>query len=119
MPSLISVREKTGSLFGFRFCVKLFGLRDPTLDAARQADLFADFMGGRRLEIHKLPIMENAKIVELLLDCGRDADKFLQIVGDAARARQGLKTIGLGRRQLLNDRLRRSAGIDAALTLRT
>src|SRR5437016_441816 len=44
---------------------ELLRLRNPTVDAARQADLFADVVRGFRAERRDLPIVEDAKVVEL------------------------------------------------------
>src|SRR5215468_4570212 len=75
----------------FRFTGEGLGLRDPGVGAARQADLFADPMGGVMIELGELPVMEDSEIVELLLDRARHAGELLEIVGGAARAGEALE----------------------------
>ncbi len=96
----------------FRFRGDRLGLGDPAVDALRQSDFVADFRSGCGLEIGELPEMEDAEIVELLLDRRRHMRELLQIVGNAARSGQSLELVVL--RQILNDRRRRGADIDAA-----
>ena len=64
--------------------------------------------------------MEDAEVVELLLDRGRHAGELLEIVGDAARTGQRLEaeTLFLRLRQILDDRLLGGAEIDARGALR-
>src|SRR5579864_9251486 len=66
---------------------ELLGLGDPALHAARQADVLADLVGRIGPERGDLPIVEDADVVELLLDRGRDMAKLLEVVGDATRPR--------------------------------
>src|SRR5882724_6181161 len=96
-------------------CGQLFGLGDPTLDAAGQSDLFANVVSRFRAELGDLRVMEDAEVVELLLDRRRNAGELLQVVGDAARAGQRLKaeTLFLGLRQILDDRLLGRTQVDA------
>ena len=68
-------------LFGRQF----LGLGDPALNTARQTHFFADVMRGGGRELGKLRVVEDAKIVELLLDRRRNAGEFLEVVGNAAR----------------------------------
>src|SRR5690348_2002790 len=98
---------------------QLFGLGDPTLDAAGQADLFANVVSRFRAELGDLRVMENTEVVELLLDRGRNAGELLDIVGDAARAGQRLKAkaLFLGLRQILDDRLLGRTEVDAHAAL--
>jgi hypothetical protein len=49
---------------------QLFGLGDPTLDAAGQSNFFADIMSRFSAELGDLRIMEDAEVIELLLDRG-------------------------------------------------
>src|SRR5690349_5290986 len=65
--------------------------------------------------------MEDAEIVELLLDGTRDARKLLEVVGGAARTREALEAGRLlrRRRNFLLGRMGRCADIDAGVTLRT
>ena len=58
------------SLFGFGG--EFLRLGDPAVDAAGQSDLFADLVGGVGAELGDLPVVEDAEIVELLLDRRRD-----------------------------------------------
>src|SRR5262245_20497872 len=54
---------------------------NPAFHAAGQADFLADLVRRLRSETGDLPIVENAEIVELLLDRRRDMREFLEIVG--------------------------------------
>src|SRR5437764_296943 len=65
-------------------------LSDPAFHAAGQADFLADGMGGVGAEPRDLPVMEDAEIVEFLLDRRRHVGELLEIVGDPARAGQHL-----------------------------
>src|ERR1700730_666878 len=69
---------RTSSLGG-----QFLGLCDPALHAAGQADLLADLVRGLGREGGDLPIVEDAEVVELLLDRGRDVGELLEVVGDA------------------------------------
>src|SRR5580704_7105844 len=97
---------------------ELLGLRDPALHAARQADLLADPVRGLGRESGDLPVVEDAEIVELLLDRGRDVGELLEVVGDATGSREDLVTGALGRgRQVFGDRLGGGACIHAHIAL--
>src|SRR5215813_14526204 len=63
---------------------QFLGLGDPAVDAAGKPDLFANIVGGLRVEFGDLRIVENAQIVELLFDRRRNAGQFLEIVSNAA-----------------------------------
>src|SRR5512143_1539511 len=101
---------------------QFLGLGDPARHTARQADFLANVVSSLLVELGDLRVVENAEIVELLLDCRRNAGQFLEIVGDAAGARQLLEAeIGGGRRHgdlLRDDRLFGGADVNAHLTLR-
>ena len=56
-------------------------------------------MGGLLVELGDLRIVEDAEIVELLLDRRRNAGQLLEIVGDAARPGQLLEA-EIGERRL-------------------
>src|ERR1700761_5000787 len=60
--------EIPAGIWLFRFSGKRLGLRHPGVGAGRQADFFADLVGGVVVQFGKLPVMEDAEIVELLLD---------------------------------------------------
>src|SRR5580700_7957335 len=77
------------SLFGFRR--HRLGLGYPAIRPARKSDLFADLVRGVVIEFGQLPIVEDAEIVELLLDRAGHAGEFLEIVGRTARTRQTLE----------------------------
>src|SRR4030081_530467 len=77
-------------LFGFR--AERLRLRDPSVDAPGQSHFLAHIVGGFRTERRDLPIMEDAQIVELLLDRGGYAGELGEIVGDAARTGERLET---------------------------
>src|SRR5580700_9009499 len=65
---------------------KLLGLRDPAFHAAGQPDLLADPVRGLGRERGNLPVVEDAEVVEFLLDRGRDVGELLEVVGNAAGA---------------------------------
>src|SRR5215218_3242102 len=90
---------------------EFFRLRDPTLDAAGQSNLFTDLVGRLGAKRGNLPVMKDAEIVvELLLDRRRDVSELLEVVGNAARTRQHFVTRSFGGRgQLLGDRFGGSA----------
>src|ERR1700688_4047662 len=75
----------------FRFCGQRLGLGDPAIGAARKSDLFTDLVRGVVIELGELPVVEDAEIVELLLDRTRYAGELLEVVGSAARASQTLE----------------------------
>src|SRR5712671_5836008 len=54
------------TLFGFRG--HRLGLGHPAVGATWQPDLFADLVRGIVIEFGELPVMEDAEVVELLLD---------------------------------------------------
>ena len=65
--------------------------------------------------------MEDAEIVELLLDRRRNAGQLLEIVGNAARTRRAARSrVGERRRvgSVSDDRLLGGADVDARLALR-
>src|ERR1700688_840572 len=99
-------------------CRELLGLGDPPLDPAGEPDFFADLVGGLRGELGDLPEMEDAEVVEHLLDGRRYARELLEVVGDPARAGQRLETAGDRLRHLLDDRLLGRTEIGAELALR-
>ena len=66
-------------------------LGDPAVDAAGQSDLFADLVRRLGAELGDLPVVEDAEVVELLLDRRRHAGELLEVVGDAARPGQRLE----------------------------
>src|ERR1700742_2983399 len=85
-----------------RFRGQRLGLGDPGIGAARKSDLFADLVRGVVIELGELPVMEDAEVVELLLDRTRHAGELLEVVGGAARTGQALEARRLGgRRKLL------------------
>src|SRR5437762_11139720 len=57
----------------FRFGGQRLRLCHPGIGTARQADFFADVMGSVVVELGKLPIVEDAHIVQALLDRARHA----------------------------------------------
>src|SRR3954452_16198726 len=76
----------------FRFRGQRLGLGDPAIGAARKSDLFADLVRGIVIELGELPVVEDAEVVELLLDRTRHAGELLEVVGGTARAGQALET---------------------------
>src|SRR3954471_11280477 len=100
---------------------QLFGLGDPALDAAGQSNLFANIVSRFRAKLGDLRVVEDAEVVELLLDRRRNARELLEIVGDAARTGQRLEAepLFLGLRQILDDRLLGRAEVHAHAALRT
>src|SRR4051812_2036566 len=104
----------------FRFRRHRLGLGDPAIGAGRQADLFTDMVRGVVIEFGELPVMEDAEIVELLLDRAGHAGELLEVVGSTSRAGEALEARGLrSRRDVLAHRMRRGADIDAGFALRT
>src|ERR1700674_5630239 len=100
-------------------CRELLGLGDPPLDPAGEPDSLADLVGVLRGDLGDLPEMEDAEIVEHLLDGRRYARELLEVVGDPARTGQRLETVADRlRRHLLEDRLLGRAEIGAKLALR-
>src|SRR3954471_1922822 len=104
-------------LFGRQF----LGLGDPAADAAGQTDLFANVVRGLLVQFGELLIMEDAEVVELLLDGRRDAGELLEIVRLAARTGQRLvaDVFRLRRRgHRFRNRLFGRAEVDAEFALR-
>src|SRR4051812_19565060 len=105
----------------FRFRGQRLGLGDPAVSAARKADLFTDLVRGVVIEFGKLPVMEDAEVIELLLDRAGHAGELLEVVGGAARAGQALEA-GRGRSRrrdfLADDRRRLGADVDPGIALR-
>ena len=87
---------------------------------ARKPDLFADLVRGVVIEFGQLPVVEDAEVVELLLDRAGHAGELLEVVGGAARPGKTLEAGRLRRRRnFLADRLRGGADIDPGIALRT
>src|SRR5579871_786812 len=102
----------------FRFCGQRLGLSDPGIGAARQADFFADLVRGVVAELGELPVMENAEVVELLLDGAGHSGELLEIVGRTTRTRQALETRSLLReRQFLARGMGGGSDVDPHLAL--
>src|SRR5262245_53233288 len=102
------------------FSAELFRLRDPAVDATGQTDLFTDIVRRFGAKGRELPVVEDAKVVELLLDRGRYACELLEVVGNAARTRQCLEAetaVLLVGRDCFSDGVNRSAGVYAHLAL--
>src|SRR5882757_6447101 len=79
----------------FRFRRHRLGLGDPAIGTGRQTDLFANLVRGIVIEFGQLPVMEDAEVVELLLDRAGHAGEFFQIVGSTSRAGETLESDGL------------------------
>src|SRR5712664_2914484 len=106
------------TLFGFRG--HRLGLGHPAVGAAWQSDLFADLVRGIVIEFGELPIMEDAEIVELLLDRAGHAGELLEVVGGTARPGKSLEARRLRRlRNFLADGMGGRADIDPGFALRT
>src|SRR4051794_36342987 len=104
----------------FRFRGQSLGLGYPRIGAGRQSDLFADLMGGIVIEFGQLPEMEDAEIVELLLDRTRHAGELLEVVGSSSRPCEALEARRLRRCwNFLADRSSGSSDIDAGVALGT
>src|SRR5205085_3183413 len=103
----------------FRFRGQRLGLGNPAIGAARKSDLFTDLVRGVVIEFGELPVVEDAEIVELLLDRPRHAGELFEVVGSAARTCQALEADRLRSRRdfLADDRLRGSADIDPVVAL--
>src|SRR2546427_646960 len=87
--------------------------------AARRPAFFADSVSILGAELRDLPEMENAELVESLLDRGGNRRKFLEVVGNPARTGQRLKRGAGGLHgRLLDDGLLGGAEVDAHLALR-
>src|SRR3954469_14376061 len=98
---------------------QLLRMANPAFHAARQPDLLADLVRGLGSKARDLPVVEDAEIVELLLDRGRDMPELLEVVGNSAWPGEHLVAgvIG-GGRQLLHDRLSGRTDVDAHVALR-
>src|SRR6202790_4360160 len=97
----------------FRFRGHRLGLGDPAIGAARKSDLFADLVRGVVIEFGELPVVEDAEVVELLLDRAGHAGELFEIVGSPPRPGQTLEARRL--RRYLNffaDRMSGSADVD-------
>src|SRR5215471_9084185 len=108
-----------GILLGFG--VQFLGFGNPAIDTAGKADLFAHLVGGIRPERRDLPEMENAEVVELLLDRRRDAVQLLEIVGNAARTGELLEakaTVHFVQGNIFDDRRLGGSDIGPQLALR-
>src|SRR5882724_5703134 len=104
------------TLFGFRG----HRLGHPAVGATWQSDLFADLVRGVVIEFGELPVMEDAEVVELLLDRAGHAGELLEIVGGTARPGKTLEGRRLWRhRDFLADGMSRRADIDAGIALRS
>src|SRR6202043_740511 len=109
--------DRRVALLGFRG--HRLGLGHPAIGARRKSDFFADLVGGVVIEFGELPIVEDAEVVELLLDRAGHAGELLEIVGAAARPGETLEPGRLRRRRnRLAQRLGRSADIDPRIALR-
>src|SRR6186713_2069356 len=94
----------------FRFRGHRLGLGYPAIGAGRKPDLFADLVRRVVIEFGELPVVEDAEIVELLLDRTGHAGELLEVVGCTARTGKTLEAGRLRRRRdFLADRLRGSA----------
>src|SRR5579864_307836 len=121
MPAPVDSRSSLtiwAVIFAIAFLLRgqFLGLRDPAVNTAGQTHFFADIVRGFLVELGDLAVVEDAKIVELLLDCRRNAGQFIQIVGHAARPRQLLEAEVAWRRRgrhRLDDRLFGSTDVDA------
>src|ERR1700733_1448008 len=104
----------------FRFSGKRLGLGHPGVGAGRKTNLFANLVRRIVIQFGQLPVVEDAEIVELLLDRAGHAGELLEIVRRTARARQALEAGSLrrGGGSLLDDRTGRSADVDAGIALR-
>ena len=98
------------------------GLGDPAvaLDAAVQLEVAVELGDVARLHGGELPVVEDAGLVELLLELRADAVELGQIVRSAARGGEALELLACSagggrivRRQLLGDRVLGGADIDA------
>src|ERR1700731_1614235 len=83
----------------FRFRGHRLGLGHPAIGARRQSDFFADLVGGVVIEFGQLPVVEDAEIVELLLDRAGHAGELLEVVGGTARPGETLEPGRLRRRR--------------------
>src|ERR1700677_354820 len=108
----------TRSLFGLGG--HRLGMGHPAIGSARKSGLFADLVRGVVIEFGELPVMEDAEVVELLLDRAGHAGELLEIVGRAPRPGETLEARGLRCcRNFLADGMSRCADVDAGIALRT
>src|SRR3954465_5523119 len=102
----------------FRFRGQRLGLGNPGIGAARKTNLFTDLVRGIVVEFGELPGVEDAEVVELLLDRTRYAGELLEVVGGATRTGQTLEAGRLGScRNFLAGRLSGGADVDAVVAL--
>src|SRR6202051_176594 len=81
--------DRRVALFGFRG--HRLGLGHPAIGARRKSDFFADLVGGVVIEFGELPIVEDAEVVELLLDRAGHAGELLEVVGSSPRPGEPLE----------------------------
>src|SRR5215470_13482267 len=98
---------------------QLLRMANPAFHAAGQPDLLTNLVRGLGRKARDLPIVEDAKIVELLLDRGRDMPELLEVVGNSAWPGEHLVAgvIG-GGWEFLHDRLSGRADVDTHVALR-
>src|SRR3979411_1439089 len=112
-------KDPASAFAAFGFAGHRLGLGHPAVGAAWQSDFFADLVRGIVVEFGQLPVMEDAEVVELLLDRAGYAGELLEIVGGAARPGQTLERRRLRRhRDFFADGMRRRADIDPGFALR-
>src|SRR5260370_627082 len=98
---------------------QLLRMGNPAFHAAGQPGLLADLVRGLAAKVSDLPVVEDAKIVEFLLDRGRDMPELLEVVGNSAWPGEHLVAgVISGGGQLLHDRLSGRADVDAHVALR-
>src|SRR6266851_532638 len=106
------------TLFGFRG--HRLGLGHPAVGATWQSDIFADLVRGIVIEFGELPVVEDAEVVELLLDRAGHAGELLEIVSGTTRPGKTLEGRGLRRHHyFLADGMSRRADIHARIALRS
>src|ERR1700730_13615722 len=109
--------ERRVALFGFRG--HRLGLGHPAIGARRKSDFFADLVGGVVIEFGELPIVEDAEVVELLLDRAGHAGELLEGVGSPPCHGQALEADRLRRgRNFLPNWMGGGADIHARIALR-
>src|SRR5215510_1521594 len=86
-PHRLRRLDRCGPAQGDAVRRKLLRLRDPPFDATGKSHFFADLVGVLRHQLGDLRVVEDAEIVEALLDGARHASELAQIVSGAARAR--------------------------------
>src|SRR5262245_31939114 len=98
---------------------QLLRMGNPAFHAAGEPDLLTNLVRGLGSKARDLPVVEDAKIVELLLDRGRDMPELLEVVGNSAWPGEHLVAgVISGGGQLLHDRLGGGADVDAHVALR-